>query len=502
MRHFPRLLLSLALMAATVHAQVPYGDGTAGLGGVVPRLDAPQAWMGNADFEWRIDNALGGSIAYLLVSAAPGSTVINGTEILVDVNPAALLAVEAVPLGGPSGLPTFGSGDFAAPILLPPIPALAGFSLYAQALVIDPGAPGSLAATNGLESPFTLPPEVFVSTSNGPSSSTFVVDPTASTLAAGPVVPNGIRSDYARSGRDLWIAGTNLFYANADAGISAASTVSTIYTPAAPGCAGLRVDEEADLVWTCVHVNTQGQREIVAIDVAAGSPTFGTPVLTSTLALPQGVQRLAFSSDRRFVALGLLNSIEIVDVDFGSTNFLQSLGDFPAPDVAFGLPVRLEVTDDNIVLVAFYEISAGTRLARFDLETLSWIDHNPTLAGVQNIGPNSMPPAPFGNACDALALAPDSSYAVLSGAADWLARVDFSGNGFSVTDLTDPSIDMAIDALAISPDGERFAGVVGGNFGAGRPSVVHIFDAVTSTLLQTHTIPTTSQINVGSVAFR
>lgn len=498
------LLVLIALVAAPAAAQKNYGDGTAGTGGLVPTLDAPQAWMGNANFEWRIDNALGGALAYLLVSAAPGSSFFNGTEILVGTNPGALLAIEAVPLSGPGGLPSFGAGAFAAPINFPVIPALAGFSIYAQALVLDFPTPGTLAATPGLESTFTLPPEIFLGTSHGGSSPYYVIDPVANTLTSGSSGGTSY-AEYVNAGRDLYTGGTSLNHANADAGIGGATSFTTIYSPPALGIGGLEYDPALDLVYTFTSPGGANARELVAIDVHPTSGTYGMPIVQTSLSLALGVERWAMSPDRKYAVAGRFGDFVVVDTDPNSSTFLQLLATVTAPDVAFGLPTRVEITADNTALIAWYEYATGTRLSRYDLDTLSWIDHNPMVPGIQHIGPNSMPPANMGGACDALALSCDSTFAVLSGADDWLARIDLfdkTGSGWAFTDFTDPAFDMRGAAVAISPDGETGAVAVGGNVSAGRPPVVHVFDAETGAVLQTHFPPHGGNMNVGGLTFR
>ena len=129
----------------SAHLPGELGLGTAGSGGHVPRivaLEPPQ--IGQADLTLGLDRGLGGAPALLIVSAAhaPGGVLRDGATLYPDLASAGVRSLRALSGSGPGA----GWGSIVLPI--PSDAGLVGSSLYAQWIVIDPGAAtGRLAAT-------------------------------------------------------------------------------------------------------------------------------------------------------------------------------------------------------------------------------------------------------------------------------------------------------------------------------------------------------------------
>jgi cytochrome c peroxidase len=124
-----------------------YGLGTPGSGARVPTiLAAVPANVGNVDFKVGVANALGGAAATLVVAPQAANTQYQGIQVLVDVFVAPALFWTA--LEGPVG--AVGGGYGTVRFALPPDPALAGITLFAQWFVWDAAvAPG--ASSRGAE---------------------------------------------------------------------------------------------------------------------------------------------------------------------------------------------------------------------------------------------------------------------------------------------------------------------------------------------------------------
>jgi len=122
-----------------------YGKGTLGTGGVEPQLlaDAP-LFAGDGRFQLGLGHARPGARAVLLLSnaVAPSGTEVRGVALAVDPARATRIARVTATGGSEDGLVTFKTS-------VPPDPALLGLQVFAQWLVLDPGAATGLAATRG-----------------------------------------------------------------------------------------------------------------------------------------------------------------------------------------------------------------------------------------------------------------------------------------------------------------------------------------------------------------
>jgi hypothetical protein len=123
-----------------------YGRGTAGSGGLVPVIDwdGGIAQVGNAGFRLAGRDMLGGSAAVLLLGARAAAIGVAGIELAVD--PTQPLVSFVMPTGGGGS----GQGSASMPIAIASNPALAGGTVYAQWLTLDPAAPAGLAASRGM----------------------------------------------------------------------------------------------------------------------------------------------------------------------------------------------------------------------------------------------------------------------------------------------------------------------------------------------------------------
>jgi hypothetical protein len=127
--------------------------GVAGSGGFVPTLQSvgDPARPGAPAFSLRIGDALGGSLSFLLLGSASTNLALKGFTLWVD--PAgSLFLLLGLPLEGPAGVA--GAGSLTLTGAIPDEPALDGLHLYGQALVLDPGAPRRVAASDGLDITF------------------------------------------------------------------------------------------------------------------------------------------------------------------------------------------------------------------------------------------------------------------------------------------------------------------------------------------------------------
>jgi hypothetical protein len=121
-----------------------YGAGSAGSGGIVPRLSSAGCPDVGQSFALEVERALGGSLGLLLLGSGPTSLPLYGGQLLVVPSGTSL----SFALGGPLGAP--GAGSFTLPLLFSS-PALSGQSLYLQAGCFDPAASGLISLTNGLQ---------------------------------------------------------------------------------------------------------------------------------------------------------------------------------------------------------------------------------------------------------------------------------------------------------------------------------------------------------------
>ncbi len=118
-----------------------YGQGTAGTGAVVPKIDwrGGYAQVANAGFRVDVKQARPSSAAILVLGAAQANTPVIGINLLVDLALPNLLI----------NTNTDASGNASIPMAIPAQPGLGNATLYAQWIVQDAGASQGLSASRG-----------------------------------------------------------------------------------------------------------------------------------------------------------------------------------------------------------------------------------------------------------------------------------------------------------------------------------------------------------------
>jgi cytochrome c peroxidase len=130
---------------AEPHGSNLYGTATEGSGRFLPEIlaDTP-ANLGSTSFRIGLGGGLGGATAVLAIgtSRAPPGTTWNGVPVYVEAGPADVRCFVLTPGGPGQGAATFHAD-------LPADPALVGREAFAQWFVLDPGARGGIAVSQG-----------------------------------------------------------------------------------------------------------------------------------------------------------------------------------------------------------------------------------------------------------------------------------------------------------------------------------------------------------------
>ncbi len=125
----------------------PFGEGTAGSNAIVPILEGTDSLTLGSTFTLSVTDGLGGAFGLLLLGGPDSKTAIPmlGGSLLIDP----IQQVVPIRLKGAAGVA--GDGSYSVAIPIPDENVLLGFNVNLQALLLDPGAPGSIALTNGVE---------------------------------------------------------------------------------------------------------------------------------------------------------------------------------------------------------------------------------------------------------------------------------------------------------------------------------------------------------------
>lgn len=497
-----------ALLAAPACAQQPYGDATPGSGGFLPRLSAAGPWIGNAGFGFDVQCGMGGSLTWLMVALQPARLPLLGFDLLLD--PAGFLGSITAVLSGTQ--PGEGQAFVPLPLTIPSTPALLGAPFFAQALVLDPGAfAGVFAASQGVRFELGLPPLVFVGCSILNGDPFQLIDPATGTIAdsgAPPQVDNTTAAVFARGGQRLFVASS----IQGTVGMADTSTLPATWQTIFAGggtCYGLDLDPARDLLWTLTNPGT-GLRELVALDIDEASPTFGQVAFNTNGVATGNFERWDLSpSGRRAAVLTYLPStLTIVDTDDSSPTFLQNL--FAAQPVpvdqpaALALANQVRITPDDRYALVLTQLPGSTpaEISRFDLLAGVWIDHNPAMAGQQNIGPLSQPPVTMGGAPHGFSVSSTGRFAIVSGfnSCGWVGRLELDPKdplGFAWVQWFPGAELQNAWAAALSADETEVGIGVWPSSGCAPlagPQLVRL-DAATGTLLGTVPIPFNSNSN-------
>ena len=125
-------------------AWMPYGEGLAGAGGLVPRFLGAGCPEVGGTFELSLDRAVGGANGVLFIGLSASAVPFKGGTFLVGT----VLVAAPLALGGASGIP--GAGAFSSPASLPADPLLAGVDLFLQTGFVDAAAVQGVSLTKGL----------------------------------------------------------------------------------------------------------------------------------------------------------------------------------------------------------------------------------------------------------------------------------------------------------------------------------------------------------------
>ncbi|MCA9321171.1 MAG: hypothetical protein KDB53_10570 [Planctomycetes bacterium] len=463
MREF-LIAVCVVAMGLTASAQKNYGFGSPGAAGNTPHIDANQAWVGRADFAISVTNTPAFAQSFYLITGIPAATSIAGLPIWVDTNSLLLDANGMLPLATAD---ITGTSSLGAAI--PNIPALAGVTIYAQAVVLDFDPNTNLpAVTGGVQIEFTLPPLVAVATSVGGSNDPFyLVDPQTMTLvhqSGNNFSNNAYGMTFTNQGRRLYltssITGTVTVMDTSGSGAPPMSTLATF-----PGHTfEAHADEDTKLLWVLADTTGgNGPRQLVALDIDLASGSYGTQVAATTT-LPQSgfLERWTLSpTGKRAAVLQVFgNGLFLVDTDPISPTFLQVISNLFVPGNGF-LNNRVGWSPDESQLFVISQAlgQVHSELARYDFAAGAWIDHDPNTPLVDNIGPSSNPPVFMGSGGSGLTVSPTEDAVFVSTINGDVARIDFQGTsptGFVITPA--PTGLPQVWDVHINPDGTTLAG--------------------------------------------
>lgn len=432
-----RSLLVFPFLLAVAIAQRPYGDPTPGAAGFKPRLHAGSSWIGNMNFGFDIAAASGGVPAFLQISLAPTNQSVIGFHLLVDLN-VSLGSIFTVTNGFQPG---DGTAHIGVPLGIPASPNFIGAAFYAQAIMLDSGSVGGVfSASQGWRFELGLPPLIFVGTSILNNDPYQLVEPTSNTIVATgspPEVNNVTKAVFMNGGKRLFTA-SSIRGAIGMADLTVSPPVwNTIWQGVATSTYGIAADHERKWVWTITDPGS-GARELVAIDVDQGRPTFGLPV-AATYGVAFGYfEKFSLAPNCRRAALitFLPQTLTIVDTESGSPTFCQNLisalpipTDQPGGTMLFN---DIEITPDSryVMMVGQFPGAAPTEVAVYDMLTNTWVDHNPNQVGAQNIGPYSLPVVNMGSAATTIEMSRSGTFAIISGmgGCGWVGRLDLDPN--------------------------------------------------------------------------
>jgi len=471
---------ALLFSATAFSAQSWSGPGNPGAGGLTPELSCPQPWLGNPNFSLHLENAEGGASAWLGVSFARDATTLHGAPVWIDLSQ--MFHQSLVPLSGQLGQP--GVGSFNVPFSIPTSPSLAGMQVFAQAGVLDSTV--GMASSNALSIVLTVEPQIFVAYGYSGANEWFTIDPQTATLEDTGVMPpyGPTGASYGNGGQDLFLGVSRVGIRRADFR-SGVPNWSTIWSSNGEDVFDAVFAGEQQRVWT-LSGPSGALHELKAIDVNLSSSTYGQVVAETNGISSRGITQFwrMRNDGKRACIPGLLTMKHwIYDLDPASPTYLQEIRTLEVPD--HGQSIVSVITDmvwapngKELWVLVQHTGSMNAEIGRYSFETNSWIDHNPTMPGIQCLGDYSTPPLVSGGAPTYLRMAPLGGFCMVGGfgtpnfgtySKGWMMRVDFeqgSANGvqasyFSAMDLGPDSWGAALNA-----DGSKIC-VAAPNQGAG-----------------------------------
>ena len=453
MRSTDQALLVLLAATSTVASQsvTPYGAGTAGAGGFVPRAwiqDGP--YLGSTTFAVTVDRGTSGVPAVLVAAGGAARYQVPGFTLLIDpVAPPFFLAGVTVLAGGTPGTPGVGSGSVTVPI--PPDPLLRGASLFTQWIVFDGNAPTGIAASDGLRITLTQGPLVIGAGLQ--TVDTFV-------YPNGPGTTQGSGTDPAcaafnRDGslallgfRQLGPPATGLEVYDASTQPMTLLTVANL--SAGPLCFAVHPDDTR--VYVAYRLNNSSGA-VGYHDIVRGSATLGQRLghvngITSPALLSQ-VATASISRDGRVLvvaASGLFAGIHdllVIDVDPASANRDNLVRRITIPSTSMIALSGVAVTPDGRHAYVAGIFSSNCRIAQIDL------NNGATVRQVV-----------FPGSADGLACDPRGRYLVSSviAATDTVMVLDLEpGPGFFTPRFFQAG-SRYLGQLALTPDGNTAVG--------------------------------------------
>lgn len=416
-------IATLTAAAAVLQAQDVYGYGLSGSAPYPPSLSTDGPWMGNYNHALTVHGALPNTYGAFAVSFARDT---SGSPLLVDLG-APLYAF------APAVTDAFGGSALALGYGPPVTPTLAGLPFYAQFGCVDPGSPIGIALSPGLAYHLSMPPLVFYGTSvAGKNDPWFVLDPnsaTYATVASGTSGMNNVRAAvWANGGKTLWVACAFHPYLQM-LDMTTSPPARHVITSATAGVNGLHLDRVRNILYSLSDTGNT----LAAYDVAPGSMTYGTLLAQNPSA---GVAMYTSSAmgkrgTRIWQAAALSPFLREFDTDPASATWLTNIGFVNVPMGANMATVNSISASDHgsgqlLCVIQGYGPVQG-EVARRNLAANQWIDHNPGVPGVQNLGGNSSPPATPGIAPARVDIASDGRHAAIG------AIGSSSGPGFPGT---------------------------------------------------------------------
>ena len=303
----------------------PYGRATAGKGGMSPDL-----WVqghpspGQSTFRFELQDALGGSPAFLVGGFRQSQLQILGLELLVDpLAPGFFLPWSGL-LSGASG--QAGSGTASILFPLPNSPSIAGISLYTQAIVLDAAAPGGLSASQGLRSTLNRGPLAVLCGHRNLRSYDYVSQKAVNDTTGSS--PDDVQFNRAgtllfTAGRDGGSGGVLEIY---DATVSPLNKLKTVNV--APGVPNHLVVHPSDTrAYVSITDKSGGAAYVRIVDIDRKSSSFGT-VVGQVSGIPAGLlifEGGSVSANGRVLCLAEFQfsgsaKIHVIDVDPGSAS--------------------------------------------------------------------------------------------------------------------------------------------------------------------------------------
>ncbi len=494
------LLLTIAISAPTCFAQVPYGAATNASNGTTPILSSGDPYMGNTGFSYHVSGVSSGSIGALGISTGRDSIALGQTELLISFDPSKLLGTLGFTVAG-----TPGAAQIPLPLSMPVSPSLAGLLLYSQAVILDPTTPW-LTASQGTRLEISLPARIFIGTSVGGSSDpTWIVDPISKSvvrkLTSGT---NNVTDAEFNAGGRLVYVGTSLGSKIAVLDTASPTMSYSTFWNAGGVAYGIGIDKENQIVYT-VGTGSTGGRELIAIDARVGNPGYGT-VLKSTVGLGSlfVLERWELSpSGRIAAAIDIFGKqLYIIDTDPRSSGYMsyRSVGSIPVGPGAFPLPNNCVITprDEQVLVVVQQAGRSPGEIARCDLASGKWIDHDPSTPVIDNIGPWSSPSAAVPSGLTGLDLSRNGRVLAVAGINGGVGRLDLDPSNpatWSFRSFASSLSSANTWACAVSNDTSMIAYTswIGGPGQAG-PATLHIIDSLTGS--QVANIPLGSAANI------